>query len=376
MSVVIREINTRRELKKFISFADRLYRDCPYYCPPIRFDEMNTFDRKKNPAMDVCDFQLFMAFRDGKAVGRIAALVNNRANEFWKEKKVRFRWFDFIDDMEVSHALLDAVRDWGRQRGLNAMNGPLGFTDWDHEGLLIEGYDYVAPLASLYNYPYYVKHFEAYGLTKDVDWIEMQVTPPKEIPERLVRMEKIVRERSKVHVVKFKNRKEMEDHYGLTYMDVLDQAYQSLHNFQPLTDRQKKYYNDMYFPLLNMDFLTIVANEKDEVVGIGVGMPDISKAVRRCHGRLFPFGWLRILRALKTKRIDVFDTLLIAVRPDYQNTGINILFFTDQIPYFNKYHVRYFETTSILESNMKSLSQFYLYEHKFHKRRRAYIMDI
>ncbi len=376
MALEIREINSRRELKQFIEFANELYSDCPYYCPPLFFDEMNCFDPKHNPALEVCEYQLWMAYRDGKAVGRIAGLINRRANEKWNYKHVRFGWFDFIDDQEVSKALLDVVVAWGKARGMDALNGPVGFTDFDHEGLLLEGYEYLAPMASLYNYPYYVKHMEAYGLVKEADWIELQVYPPQGCPERLDRIAEIVKQRSHVRVDKVKNSRELVRKYGIQYMDVIDEAYQKLYNFQPMTDKQKNYYKNMYFPILNFDFVTLVVNEKDEIVGVGLGMPDISNALRKCRGHLFPFGWYHILKALKAKHMEVFNLLLIAVRPDYQNTGVNALFFQDQIPRMNRYGIKILETTSILETNTKNISNFTQFDHKQHKRRRAYIKSI
>ena len=376
MAVEIREIGTKRELKHFIQFANDLYRDCPYYCPPLFFDEMNCFNAETNPALEVSDYQLWMAYRDGKPVGRIAGIINHRANEKWNVKHVRFGWFDFIDDLEVSKALLDTVAAWGKERGMDALNGPVGFTDFDHEGLLLEGYDYLAPMASLYNYPYYVKHVDAYGLTKEADWIEIQVYPPYVVPERLDRIAEAVKQRSHVRVDKVKNSRELERKYGIEYMDVIDTAYQKLYNFQPMTDAQKNYYKRMYFPILNFDFVTIVVNEKDEIVGVGLGGRGISEAMRKCGGKLFPFGWYHLLKALKAKKIEHFDMLLIAVRPDYQDKGINALFFQDWIPYIAKYGIKRMETTSILETNTKNQANFTQFDHKQHKRRRAYIKPI
>lgn len=376
MALEIREITTRKELKQFIEFTNTLYRECEYYCPPLFFDEMNCFDKEKNPALEVCDYKLWMAYRDGKAVGRIAGVVNYKANEKWGYKNARFGWFDFIDDLEVSKALLDKVAEWGKEKGMTAINGPVGFTDFDHQGLLLEGYEYLAPMASLYNFPYYVKHFDAYGLTKDADWIEIQVYPPTCCPERLNRIAEIVKERSKVRVDKVKNARELVRKYGIEYMDVIDIAYQKLYNFQPMTIKQKNYYKDMYFPILNFDFVTLVVNDKDEVVGVGVGMPDISEPLRKCGGHLFPFGWYHVLKALKAKEMDAFNFLLIAVRPDYQDKGINSLFFQDQIPYINKYKIKRLETTAILETNTKNIANFTQFDHKMHKRRRAYIKQI
>ena len=376
MALEIKEITTRKELKQVIEFTNKLYRECEYYCPPLFFDEMNCFDKEKNPALEVCDYKLWMAYRDGKAVGRIAGVVNYKANEKWGYKNARFGWFDFIDDLEVSKALLDTVATWGKEKGMTAINGPVGFTDFDHQGLLLEGYDYLAPMASLYNFPYYVKHFDAYGLTKDADWIEIQVYPPTCCPERLNRIAEIVKERSHVRVDKVKNARELVKKYGIEYMDVIDVAYQKLYNFQPMTIKQKNYYKDMYFPILNFDFVTLVVNDKDEVVGVGVGMPDISEPLRKCGGHLFPFGWYHVLKALKAKEMDAFNFLLIAVRPDYQDKGINSLFFQDQIPYINKYKIKRLETTAILETNTKNIANFTQFDHKMHKRRRAYIKQI
>ena len=376
MAVEIREITTIRGLKQFVRFGNDFYKDCEYFCPQLIADELDVFDPKKNPAHEVCEHIPFMAYRDKKPVGRIAGIINHAANEKWNVKKVRFGWMDFIDDQEVSFALLDAVSEWGKSKGMDKLNGPVGMTDFDHQGLLIEGYDYLAPMASLYNYPYYVRHLEAYGLGKEADWIEYQINPQTELPERFARMDKIVRERANVRVDKVKNCQELVKKYGMQYMDVIDVAYQKLYNFQPLSDRQKKYYCDSYFPLLNFDFVTLVVNEKDEVVGVGVGMPDISQALRKCKGKLFPFGWYHMLKALRAKQMEKFDLLIIAVRPDYQDRGLNAVIIADQHPYFIKYGIKEVETTAILETNTKNQGHWEMFPHKIHKRRRAYIKDI
>ena len=376
MAVEIRKITTIRGLKQFVRFGNDFYKDCEYFCPQLISDEMDVFDAKKNPAHEVCEHILFMAYRDKKPVGRIAGIINHAANAKWNVKKVRFGWIDFIDDQEVSFALLDAVSEWGKSKGMDKLNGPVGMTDFDHQGLLVEGYDYLAPMASLYNYPYYVRHLEAYGLGKEADWIEYQINPQTELPERFARMDKIVRERTNVRVDKVKNCQELVKKYGMQYMDVIDIAYQKLYNFQPLSERQKKYYCDSYFPLLNFDFVTLVVNEKDEVVGVGVGMPDISEALRKCQGKLFPLGWYYIQKALRAKKMDTFDLLIIAIRPDYQDRGLNAVIIADQHPYFVKYGITKVETTAILETNTKNQSHWEMFPHQIHKRRRAYIKDI
>lgn len=374
--VTIKEVKTKRELREFVQFSIDLFQGNPYYCPPIIIDEINTFNPKSNPAHEVCDFVTYMAYRDGKIVGRIAGIVNHRANEAWGVKKCRFGWFDFIDDYEVFKALLDAVAAWRKSRGMECLNGPVGFTDFDKQGLLIEGFDHSAPMASLYTHPYYIKHYERYGLTKEADWIEYQIQNPKEAPERMRRLVELIENRYKLRTIKVKNTRELTKRYGYSYFDVLDQAYQKLYNYQPMTPRQKRYYCKMYFPLLNFDFVTMVANEADEIIAVGVGMPSLSEALRKCRGRLFPFGWYHLLKALKAKKMTDFDLLLIAVRPDYQDKGVTALIFNEMAPYFDKYGIKRVETTAILETNSKSLANFADLERIQHKRRRAYIKAI
>lgn len=361
----------------FIRYANRLYRECPYYTPILEIDDFNTFNPRVNPSLDHSEYVMFLAYRDGKPVGRICGLINKIANERWQRKTCRFGWFDFEDDYEISEALINAVADWGKGKGMEYLNGPVGFTDFDHEGLLLEGYDYYAPMASLYNFAYYEKHYERLGFRKEADWIELQIFIPDKTPERFTRMAEIVKERYGLRVDKVRNIKELKRKYGMTYFDVLDSAYQKLYNFQPLTPRQKEYYTRMYFPLLNFDFVTVIVNRENEIVGVGLGMPDISHELKRCNGKLLPFGWLRLLRKLRAKRFDVFNLLLVAVREDYQDKGVNALFFHDMMPYFIKYGVKYCESTSMLEYNSKVIEQFSKnFETKQHKRRRAYVREI
>ena len=371
--IIVKEVTTKRELRRFVQFGIDLYKGNDCYCPPLVIDELNTFSPSGNPALEVCDFVIYMAYRNDEIVGRIVGIINHRANEAWGVKKCRFGWFECIDDYEVFKTLLDAVAEWGKSRGMTALNGPVGFTDFDHQGLLLEGFEYNAPMASLYTHPYYVAHYERYGLQKEADWIEFQVTPPTEAPERMQRVAKLVEERYGLHTVKVKSVRELKKRYGYTYFDVLDSAYQKLYNFQPLTDKQKQYYCKMYFPLLNFDFVTMVANEKDEIVAVGLGMPSLSEALRKCRGRLFPFGWYHLLKALKAKKMTDFDLLLIAVRPDYQDKGVNALIVNEMTPYFTQYGIQRVETSAILETNIKSQANFTIFDHIQHKRRRAFI---
>ena len=374
--LVIKEVTTKSELRKFVQFGSDLYKGNPYYCPPIYLDEINIFNPKANPALEVCEYIAYMAYRDGKIVGRIVGIINYRANEAWNVKKCRFGWFDFIDDYEVFKALLDAVAEWGRSKGMRELNGPVGFTDFDKEGLLIEGFDQNVTLANLYNHPYYVPHYERYGMLKEADWIELQIQAPREAPERVRRIARLVEERFGLKIAKVRSVRELKKRFGYTYFDVFDEAYQKLYNFQPLTDRQKRYYSDMFFPFLNFDFVSIVVDENDKIVGVGVGMPSISAALRKCGGKLFPFGWYHLLKALKAKKISDFELLLIAVRPDYQDKGVNALIIDDMAPYFAEYEIMRVETNSILEDNHKSLGNFLMFPHIQHKRRRAFIKSL
>ena len=374
--ITIKEVKTNRELRRFVQFGVDLYKGNDCYCPPIIFDEINTFKKGGNPALEVCEFVLYLAYRNGEIVGRIAGIVNHRAHEAWKVKKCRFGWFDFIDDYDVFKSLLDAVAEWGRSKGMERLNGPVGFTDFDRQGLLIEGFDHSAPMASLYSYPYYVAHYERYGLQKEADWIEFQVFPPKEAPERMRRIAGYVAERYGLKTVKVKGVRELKKRFGYTYFDVLDEAYQALYNYQPMTTKQKQYYCKMFFPLLNFDFVTLVVNAKDEIVAVGLGMPSLSEALRKCRGRLFPFGWYYILKALKAKQMTDFDLLLIAVRPDYQDKGINSMIVDEMTPYFSKYGIQRIETSAILETNLKSQNNFVIFDHIQHKRRRAFVKEL
>lgn len=374
----IREVASRSDMKLFVRFANQLYKGCPYYCPTLDFDEINTFDPKKNPSLDFCTYALFLAFKDGKLAGRIAAMINPIANEAWHCKKVRFGWFDFIDDEEVCHALLDAATAWGKKNGMTELNGPVGFTDFDKEGLLIRGFEEVSMMINLYNYPYYQRHIESYGLAKEADWLEYCCTPPAGLPDRWARVARIASERSHLHVVHVKNPKELNKRYpNLEYFQLLSDAYSVLYNYQRPTQRQMQYIADNFFGFLNFDFVALIENDKNELVGLGLGMPDVTKAMQHCaNGSLFPFGWFHLIRALKAKHFEAFNELLIAVRPDYQDKGVVALIFADQIPVYNKYGITRVETGPILETNKKNAANFTYFEHRQHKQRRAYVKSI
>lgn len=376
MELKIVEISGRKDLKKFVQFGIDLYKDNEYYCPPLFLDELNTFDPSKNPAFEFSEAVFFLAYRGKKIVGRIAGIINHRANEVWNVKKVRFGWFDFVNDKEVSKQLLDAVADWGRAKGMEQLNGPVGFTDMDHQGLLLRGYEYLSPMAALYNYPYYVDHFEAYGLEKEADWIEVRCTVPDKVEDRILRIGELIKNKYKVKIEPVKSAKQVLTRFGYSFFDLINEAYAPLYNYSPLTKAQEKYYAEMYFPVLNYDFVTLITNEKDELVGLGVTMPNISKALRKAKGKLFPFGWYHLLKGIRAKKLETVDLLLIAVRPDYQEKGLTSLLFIDQIPQFIRYGVKYADVTAILETNHKNQNTWDIFEHEIYKRRRAYMKVI
>ncbi len=376
MSIIIKEVTSKKLLKDFIRFPNKLYKNSDKYTPFTEGDEFEAFNPKTNPALDHSEFINLLAYKDGEIVGRISGIINRIANEHWNVKKVRFGWFDFIDDYEVVKLLLDHIADWGRNKGMNALNGPVGFTDFDHQGLLIEGFDYSATMISAYNYPYYQKHIERYGLTKEADWIEAQLLLSSVVPDKIARVSEIVKKRYGLRVDKVRSMKEMKQKYGLTAFDVINEAYTPLYNFQPLTKKQLEYYANKFMPMLNYDFATLVVNEKDEIVGVGAAFPDLSEALRKSNGRLFPFGWYYLLNALNAKQFECLEMAIIAVRPDYQNKGVNSIILGDQIPYAAKYGVKRSETTAVLESNFKNLASWDYFNINQHKRRRAYIASI
>jgi hypothetical protein len=335
-------------------------------------DEMTTLDPKKNPAFQFCEAQCFMAFDGDKPVGRICAMVNRRANEVWKTQSGRFGFVDFVDDERVSKALFDAAETWLQSKGMHSTHGPLGFTDLDQEGMLVEGFDQMGTMATIYNHPYYVQHIEKLGYTKDAEWVEYRVTLPPIAPPRMKRIAELVLKKYKLRIVKYKSASKLfKDGYVQKLFELVNDAYSHLYGFTPLTQAQIDYYGKLYIPMLNLDFLVLVVNQAGDLVCMGVAIPSLSEALRKAQGKLFPFGFLHVLKALKMKN-PVVDALLMAVRSDYQNKGINSLVFYDMLPYIHLAGGKYAESNPELATNVKMQSQWEDFEHVNHKRRRAY----
>ena len=372
MSVEIRQVMTRSELRKFVDFPEKLYRNNPYYVPPLVFDQMDTLDQQKGAAQEFCDSALYMAYKDGEAVGRVAAIVNRLANEQWNHKEVRFGWYDFIEDREVAKALMDKVYEFGRKHKMDSVVGPLGFTDFDPEGMLIHGYDQIGTMALIYNYPYYNDYLAEMGFEKDVDWNEYVVKVPTVMPERWPRLEKIIRERANVHLRPLTRKIIRQEDYGHKVFRCINECYKDLYNFTLLPDHMAEKYLGFYLSILDLRYLSMVENEKGELVAFGISMPSIVKALQKTRGKLFPFGWWPLAKAMFFKQGDMAELLLVGVRPDYQNSGVNSLIFMDMFRKYNEMGIKTAETNAVLETNLKNQGQFRDFEPELKKIRRSY----
>ena len=373
MTVEIKKVSNKAELKKFIRFNYEFYKDNPYSVPDLYDDMLNTFSPQKNAAFEFCEADYFLAMREGKTVGRVAAIINHRANETWNKKVVRFGWIDFVDDLDVSRALIDTVKQWGRERGMNEIEGPLGFTDMDAEGMLIDGFDQLSTMATIYNYPYYPEHMNLLGLERSADWVEMKVYIPDAIPEKHKRISAIIAQKYKLHIRKITSRKEIKE-TGIAHdiFRLINKAYTPLFNYSQMTERQIDQYVNMYVPVLDLRMVSIVENEQNEIVAVGISMASLSEALQKAKGKLLPFGWFHLLKALKWKRPKMLDLLLVAVRPDYQGKGVNALLFTDLIPVYQELGFEYAETNPELEMNDKVQNQWQYFKTEQHKRRRCF----
>lgn len=372
MSVFVHPIATDKDqLLQYVQFGIDLYRGNDCYVPPLITDQIDTLRPEGNPAYDFCEAQSFMAFRNGEPVGAITAIINRAANEKTGERQVRFGFMDFIDDEEVVDALFDAVAAWGRERGMTEMVGPLGFTDLDPEGMLTEGYDEIGTMATIYNYPYYVDHMERMGFEKDAEWVEYRITVPDGIPEKHQRISDIVARKFGLKVKKFTSKKKIKEQYGRAIFDLVNEAYADLYGFVPLTDRQIEHYINIYLGVLRLDDVTLIVDSDERLVALGISMPSMSKALQKSRGRLFPFGWYHLLRAIKGHS-DVVDLLLVAVKPEYQSKGVNALLFSDLIPRYIANGYKFAESNVELEGNANVQKQWEYFERRLHRRRRAW----
>ena len=375
-SVQIKRVETKKDLKAFIECHYDLYEGNQYDAPNLYSDELNTLSKDKNAAFDFCEAEYFLALKEGKVVGRVAAIINNKANEKWDKKDVRFGWIDFIDDIEVSKALLKAVEDYGREKGMTSVVGPLGFTDMDPEGMLTWGFDQLGTMATIYNYDYYPKHMEKLGgWEKDNDYVEYRLDVPETAPEKYTKIAEMVEKRYNLHARKLTKKEIFEGGYGKKLFDLINVTYANLYGFSELTDRQIDQYVKMYFPLADLDLITVIedGNKDNQLVGLAITVPSLTRALQKCHrGRLFPFGWWHLLRAIKFHKTEVVDLLLIGVLPEYRSKGANSLVFADLIPRYVKYGFKWGETHVEMETNESVQSQWGPLDPTMHKKRRCY----
>lgn len=381
MSLIeIRKVGTKKDLKTFIEFHYDLYKGNQYDVPSLFADDVNTLSKDKNAAFEFCEAEYFLAYREGKLVGRIAAIINHKANKRWDRKTVRFGWVDFVDDLDVSKALFKAVEDYGRSKGMTEVVGPLGFTDFDPEGMLIEGFDQLGTFATIYNYPYYSKHMEQLeGWVKDNDYVEFKLLVPKTVPEKYVKIAQMVEKRYNLHVHILTKHEIWKEGYGRKIFQLINETFKDLYGYSELSDKQIDQYIKMYLPFADLNLIPVIEdwNADRKLVGVGITLPSLSKAVQKCHrGRMLPFGWWHLFRALKFHKTKIVDMEMIGVLPEYRQKGANALMFAHLIPIYQKYGFEWGESQVEMETNEKVQSQWQYLEIIQHKRRRCYKKEI
>lgn len=377
MSLIqIKKVETKNELKKFIEFHYDLYEGNVYDVPPLYSDEWNVLSKDKNPAFDFCEAEYFLALKDNKIVGRVAAIINHKANKKWERKDVRFGWIEYIDDIDVSKALLTAVEEYGRSKGMDTIAGPLGFTDMDPEGMLTMGFDKLGTIATNYNYDYYPKHFEQLeGWEKDVDYLEYKINVPDQIPEKLIKLSEMIQKRYNLHIKKLTKKDIFEGGYGRKIFQLINSTYKDLYGYSELTDKQIDVYINQYFPYANLEFITVIedGNKDNQIAGMGITIPSLSLALQKCkRGRLLPFGWWHMLKVIKFTKTEGVDLLLLGFLPEYRSKGANALLFYDLIPRYQKYGIKWGESQVEMETNGGVQSQWDMFDTVNHKRRRCF----
>ena len=374
MNIIIKEVSTKKDLKKWIEFPNTLYEGNEYYVPFLANDEAETFSPDKNPAYAFCETRLFLAYKDNKIVGRIAGLINHAYNKKWNKNAIRYTRFDFIDDYDVSKALFETVVAWGRERGYTEIMGPIGFTDMDHEGMLVEGFEEFNMSITFYNHPYYLEHMERLGLQKDIDWIEYRINVPETFDPRFERICNHLIKKHGYQVVTYDNRKVLYTD-ALEAFKVIDIAFSKLYGTVPLTPEIIKHSLDGYIPLVNLDYICSIKDKDGKIIGFGVLVPSIAKALKKSNGKMLPFGIFRLLKALKGKN-DTLEMFFVAVHPDYQVQGLPAILINTLTPKIMANGVKFCETGPMLETNAAVHSMWRHFEKRQHRRRRCYIKKI
>lgn len=376
MAITIKTVSTRKELKTFVRFANRLYKGNKYYVPSMPLDDLNTLDKSVNGAFEFCEAEYFLAYKDEKLVGRVAAIINNKANEAWNVNQVRFGWFDFIDDIEVSKALLDAVIQFGKEHGKTQIVGPLGFTDFDPEGMLVEGFDRISTMALIYNHPYYPEHMKQLGYQKETGWVEYRLTLPDEVPERHAQVADFVMKRYGLKIVKKTKRQVNKEKYGQKIFSLINETYCNLYGFSLLSEKQIDQFVDTYLGVIDMDMLTFVEDSEGNLIAAAITMPSIAQALQKCGGEIFPTGWYHLLKTMYWKRPDTLELLLIGVKPEWQGRGVNSLIFVDLLKRYRDMGFKYAETNANLEDNTKVQAMWTVFEKEQHKKRWVFGKEI
>jgi hypothetical protein len=371
METVIKRVTSAGGLRRFIRFPYHLYQGNPYWCPQLRRGERNTLSRKKNPSFEYCEAEYWLAYQGRKVVGRIAGIINRTANERWNVKRVRFGWIDFIDDPAVSSALVETVMNWGRSRGMDSIHGPMGFSCMDNKGMLIKGFEELATLGSIYNYPYYPVHMARLGFEKSADFVQY-IMPAEPIPEKVERLAALVSEKYGIRPLRVKRSRELLPYAGRMW-DLLNTAFKEQYGFTPLTPEQATHYTKKYFPFLHPDFVGLLVNRDDEVTGFGIAIPSLTRALQRCGGRLFPFGFLHILRALKKN--DLVDLNITGVAPRYQGKGIVSIYLHELQKGFIRHQIKTMVTNPQLEDNVPAI-MWKIYQGRQHISRRCWIKSL
>jgi ribosomal protein S18 acetylase RimI-like enzyme len=367
------EVKTKKQLSDFIKFPDELYRGNQYRVPQLHTFEKTILNTDKNPAFEFCRAKYWLAYQDKRIVGRIAGIINQKANEVWNEKNARFGWIDFIDDNNVSSALIKTVEDWGRSNGMTKIQGPMGFSDMDLEGMLVEGFDEIGTQAVIYNYPYYPKHLEENGYTKDADWVQFEIKVPDRVPDRIKRISEIVQKKYHLRPLKVKKSKDLIP-YASKMFDTLNESFSDLYGFVALTQKQKDFYIKQYFSMVNPKFVSFVLDSNEDVVGFGISFTSLSAAMIKAKGKLFPTGFIHILKAMRKN--DKVDMLLQGVKAEYQNKGIPAIFFAEMMQAYIDNGIKTAVSSHALENNQRAFLMFDDFESRQHLRRRSYAKQL
>jgi len=371
--IQIQEVESKSDLNRFISFPNKLYKGNKYRVPQLDMYEKKSLDHKKNPAFEFCEAKYWLAYIDNKIVGRIAGIINHKSNKIWNEKHIRFGWIDFIDNIDVSASLIKTVEDWGKSKGMSAIHGPLGFSDMDLEGMLVEGFDEIGTQATIYNYPYYPLHLEKLGYVKDTDWIQLELKIPEKVPEKIQRISELIQKKYNLRLLNLKKAKDILP-YAKSLFEIINESYTNLYGFVPLTEKQIAYYTNQYFSMVNPKYIGLVIDKNNKLVGFGLGFLSLSKALMKAKGKLFPFGFIPILKDMKKN--DTIDLLLHAVKPEYFNKGVPAIFYAAMTQACINSDVKTAITSHILENNKPSIQMFNSYETRQHLRRRIYIRHL